>query len=516
MTEFGLNIRVLASEQAQATELGSADPVTPTVDLDYDPLRQRTLQVLTDGLSRRRRIVSRKQLEQQGQHLLVTSDEVKLLGEHLFATLFVGEIANTFWRMLDDVGQEKPHQQLTVRLSFEDRATTLAEWPWEYLRAPETETRPGFYLSTEVNLILSRYLPLSEGSSSPLPQAGPLRVLLLVSRPSDLGMENVDVGQLEATIKNAGQVHVKTVPMEDATREGVEEAIREDAPHVLHVVGEGGPSFATEPVIALVDDKGETDWVPESIFTSLVAPPERSPAVIVLHLWQPEEGGPERSPVLKDLNFEPLGPALVRARVPAVVAMRHALTGQRAAEFNNKFYTALASGETVEAAVRAARVRLRRIRDEPFPWAFGTPVLYRHKIEGLILVEEQVQPDAPKARSSQVSSTTNGASTAETRVAPAPRTPTVTGEGRDIGAIEDRAVALVSAGRERLTSMELDPATRAEMRRRLLKLQTHLQGLEPECHAGYLTEMTAPEDEPAWQELLDVIVEAAFDMGPGQ
>ena len=61
-----------------------------------------------------------------------------------------------------------------------------------------------------------------------------------------------------------------------------------------------------------------------------------------------------------DSLFGGLGPGLIRAGVPAVVAMQFSVPVQATISFAESFYTALARGETVSRAVAQGRRRLFR------------------------------------------------------------------------------------------------------------------------------------------------------------
>ena len=80
--------------------------------------------------------------------------------------------------------------------------------------------------------------------------------------------------------------------------------------------------------------------------------------------------------------FSGVATALVRAGVPAVLAMQFPISDQAAIAFSREFYRRLASGDALETAVTEGRLLISRRDPESLEWA--TPVLYL-RAEGLRL-----------------------------------------------------------------------------------------------------------------------------------
>jgi CHAT domain len=496
MKEFGLQVTVFASGVIHTEKLGQGGDVERG-NVDSDRLRSRTLECLSGLLNSGR---------------LQTREELEVLGEHLFETLFVPQVSKPFWEMLD---AKSRGQYLMVRLSFEESPEDLAALPWEYLYAPDTQTRPGFFLSAKVDLVLSRYLPLERGEPPAL-EPGPLRVLVLVSEPSNLAMKQLTraaksadrspLEELESAIRESGHVELETST--EASRMGFINPVSSFRPHVLHVIGHGHSHRRDPARIALLERDGTADWVPESIFADAFDASDWRPPVVVLHLWEPKSADGDAT-----LSFERLGPALVRKRIPAVVAMRNPMGGG-GTEFSRWFYGDLARGESVDAAVRQARYMLSM---KSAPWEFGTPVLYLHNVGGLIQREDAPTLEAaPGARSPRDARgddkdrvDSNGAGAQERTLGSAPRAKPAGSEERDLAALEDLASAMIGAGRERLDELQPDAETRLLVVKRLLKLKQDLAGLAPGRHSEHLMQVDASGD-PVWGQVLSAVVEAAL------
>ena len=93
-----------------------------------------------------------------------------------------------------------------------------------------------------------------------------------------------------------------------------------------------------------------------------------------------------------------IAPALTRAGIPAVVAMQYAIRDVNAVAFSRRFYSALASGETIDAAVTDGRQAIfNRSNSDERDW--GVPVLYLRTPGGVLFpkAEPETEPLPPIA-----------------------------------------------------------------------------------------------------------------------
>ncbi|MGC9359640.1 MAG: CHAT domain-containing protein, partial [Anaerolineae bacterium] len=95
-----------------------------------------------------------------------------------------------------------------------------------------------------------------------------------------------------------------------------------------------------------------------------------------------------------------LAPALVRAEVPAVVAMQWPVEDRAAIRFARLFYRALAMGRTVDECVAEGRIGASAASADPNDWA--APVLFLRSNSGRLWREDlaQVSDDSVSARAS--------------------------------------------------------------------------------------------------------------------
>jgi len=298
--------------------------------------------------------------------------EVQTFGALLYETLFEGEVERLFRQSLERLGAD---ERLRLQLVFRPDAYDLAGIPWEFLYCPDSETRRGFFLATKTDVVLSRYLPLDADRASLQPAELPIRFLIVVSRPKNLAAVLAEP-VVEAIAELSRDYPLKVTTLEQPTIETLLERLEDFAPHVLHFMGHG--QFRAEGEIALVEADSEAAlWVPDHSFAEFFD--RTQPRLVVL---QACEGGQ----IDLTNNFAGLAPRLVRAGIPAVVAMQYPVTNKTAIDFSSTFYQQLAKGEPADIAVQEARrwITLRdanayRGRD------FAAPVLYLHSRDGAIL-----------------------------------------------------------------------------------------------------------------------------------
>lgn len=308
--------------------------------------------------------------------------ELEVLGMHLYRMLFSGEVETFF----EETRKSVPAgERLRVQLSFQEAVSHLASLPWEYLYCPDTETRKGFFLSTDADLVLSRYMPIDKGRQPLGPGVSPLRILMVVSQPTNLAP--VIAGPVIEVIEKLPDVKVES--LDTPTVENFVDKLKETKPHVLHFIGHGRFYKAERKgEIALLgpDEKSER-WIGDNEFTDYFRQAGWTPRLVFLHLC-------EGATVDFNASFAGLAPPLIRANIPAVVAMQYPITNKAAIAFSKTFYRELASGAPIDHAVQSGRWRITAdVPDAYNTRVFGAPVLYIQSGDGVILPSVRVEPD---------------------------------------------------------------------------------------------------------------------------
>jgi hypothetical protein len=245
-------------------------------------------------------------------------------------------------------GRSKPRR---IRVRIDPPA--LHALPWELLR-DGTEA-----IAADADTPFSRYLAIGKTWGRALTDR-PLRVLAVISNPSDLGekydLPAADVALEEKTLREA---------FSRARSEGVSltflatpitlahlEAELRNSYHVLHFVGHGG--FNTkrqEAALYFENDDHTAQRVVDTDFTGMLDRLQTPPQLVVLAACQ----SATRS--LSEV-FTGLGPKLVQIGLPAVVAMQADVTMLTARHFAATFYRQLIAHGTIDLAMNEARSTL--------------------------------------------------------------------------------------------------------------------------------------------------------------
>ena len=312
------------------------------------------------------------------QVVLPQEQAIREFGSGLFEALITGDI-----RTLYDQQHTTARQQgMGVRLRLLVEAPELATIPWEYLLDPR---QPDFLcLSPQTPLV--RYVKLPQ-PLQPLTVHPPLRILGMVSSPSDLDPLDVEGEQARLTealapLEAQGLVQLRWVLGQ--TWQALQEHLWQGW-HVFHFIGHGAFNpRVDEGMLALADPSGKTHLLPGSQLGRMLA--NGRVRLVVLNACEGAKGSD------RDV-FSSTGAALARREIPAVVAMQAEISDRAALEFTRTFYKALAAGIPVDAALSEARTAIWISTPNTLEW--GTPVLYLRAPDGILFTLSDLPQSAP-------------------------------------------------------------------------------------------------------------------------
>jgi len=283
------------------------------------------------------------------------------LGNRLHRAIFSDPIRQLFERSFGEIEGE-PNLGLRIVLRIEPPELTIL--PWELLYDPDCD-----FLATSTRSPLIRYLEVKRRIRK-LRTRLPLRMLVVVpdgvdpERPLDSVREVSELFRALEDIDDCIDAKVLDGPV---TYDAVEEAM-EEAFDCFHFIGHG--AFDDERgYLLLHGDNGAIDGIDEQRFAGLFRNRERL-KLVVLNACQSAQTSPK-------LPFVGMAPQLVRAGVPAVVAMQYPIRDDAAVVFARRFYRALFRGEhrgRVEVAMCDARNRLSS--EFPDERELAAPVLF--------------------------------------------------------------------------------------------------------------------------------------------
>jgi hypothetical protein len=431
------------------------DPVLLPIACDDEPMRD-WLRRLREGFTER--------------------DELLALGQRLASYLLPpGPVRDLYQRSLGMAEAKGLRLRLRLRISPPE----LAALPWEYTY----DEGIGDFLSLNPRTALVRY------HSQPVPPRSiashrPVPILVVISnppdvRPLDTAREirnlikalrrlleedgaTIDVlwsglpqeqREIEALV--ADQAGTRLLP-DPASADGLRNALRREY-RVIHYVGHGGFDEEMGGGLVLAGDQGRGILVGARTLARELR--GSSVAVIVLNACQSATESTARS-------YMGLAPNLIRAGVPAVVAMQYAIADSSAVSFTRALYRALADGWPLDAAVTEGRKAISaRLTEDDADW--GIPVLFMRSSDGVLWKEEAGEMDG--------------------KVSTPPASPGADDQGRGdrisarIGNVGRGAQ--VAVGKQITQTMAQAPAgltgaERAEIDRLLAQLESQLAGLD--------------------------------------
>jgi len=326
-------------------------------------------------------------------------EAAKAFGGQLYRAIFAEDVQNCLSGSLAVATQAGNGLRIRLRLS---EAVELADLPWEYLFNPSANR----FLSLSISTPLVRVIDLA-GALAPLDVQPPLRVLVVVSGPTDLPALDVEKEweRLRAALGELSQRGaVEVVRLEQPTLAALQSALRRSTFHILHFIGHGFfDARAGDGVLAFADETGRARMIRGMELGTLLFD-EKSLRLVVLNACEGARTSAE-SP------FGGVAQSLLQQGVPAVIAMQFAISDRAAITFSSELYAALADGYAVDGAVAEARKAIFS-HGEGVEW--GTPVLYMRAGDGRIFrlapgaVSGQIGESARQKFSTPVSPTGTG------------------------------------------------------------------------------------------------------------
>jgi hypothetical protein len=343
-------------------------------------------------------------------------------GQALFAALFAG--GGDIRRAYDKASARADALnagRLRVRLWIDDDAVELHALPWERLYHPSRAY--AVPLTTSTQTPFSRYTSLETAEPTPVTEK-PVKLLAAIANPLNLpgglapAKVDVEVESLRQALSEfdkTKQVQVTLMPgrtglapeqREQLEAEGwkiveghtsLDNLLRHlPGQHAFHFVGHGafkragdhGPGQA-----ALYLEKPDGAWqaVKDDDIVSRLAAVGELPHLIFLVACESAVRDPNA-----EHPFIGFGPKLVRAGVPAVVAMQDVVPVEMARQLSGEFYRRLIEHGEVDQALSQARLVI--FNPKQVDWAI--PVLFMRLKEGRLFAEAEKEREREKEKES--------------------------------------------------------------------------------------------------------------------
>jgi hypothetical protein len=297
--------------------------------------------------------------------------ELVELGTILFRALFQDKIKEAYSRSKVRL---KSNQGLRLRLHIDTEvAHPVAALPWEFLYDPEIQ---GHLVLRDIPIV--RCIPGPPRNTRPMGQ-GRLKVLVSSARTPPAQNSQPELQAIETVLKKLGDF-VEVVVEPSMTTRKLRSILREFAPHVWHFVGHGGLSRENRSLLLFEDENGDPTGINADVLSALLS--GQGVSLVVLSACNGAK--------LTDKPFYNLAPQLIKADIPAVVAMQFPISEEGACAFANEFYSELVEGSLVEVCVNEGRSAVLEHISLP-DW--GVPVIYTRDKPDVLLKRR----GAPKA-----------------------------------------------------------------------------------------------------------------------
>ena len=349
------------------------------------------------------------------------AQDVVVYGRALRDFLFHGELAN-LWSIAKSRADATCEGRLRIRLRIEQNAAGLQRLAWEKLIPAGGDATIAW--SNRASTPFSRYIPLALAEDAPVRER-PLRVLVAMASPADLAPEfvqldtDVEVNNVRGplfALAQADQFKLTVMP----GRKGVSAALRQeletegvtivDGPttaaaltqamsrhHLVFYVGHGaydrGPDSVGNTYLFLETEEGLLELVADVDFARLLASQDQQPHFVFLSAC-------ETALRLKEDShpFVGLGPRLIEAGLPAVVAMQALLPVETAHALVSMFIRQLSNHGLVDRALSEARAPLYRQDND----AWAIPVLFMRTRDGRVAVGDPAYEMLQRIRKQQL------------------------------------------------------------------------------------------------------------------
>ena len=296
-------------------------------------------------------------------------------GQALFAAAFpVGsDLHRGIYSVLDS--SRRDEQQLRFRLNIDGGAPTeLHALHWELL-ADGRDFAVGRSPVTVFSRYVSRPHPFGQSPTKP-------RMLCVIAAPIDVHryqMAPIDydytlrkLEQCFADLRAGLEIDYLERPV---TPERLRDALKRRRYDLLHIHGHGTLPRRGESALVLENNEHKACFTTESAVRGVLLGLGDLKLITLVAC----HGGQASLP---DEHLSGLAGSLVRQNVPAVIAMRRAISMSVAFRFTRHFYHQLAERPCVDAAVNEARHRL--YMDDPGGVDWSSPVLYMRLEDGLL------------------------------------------------------------------------------------------------------------------------------------
>ncbi len=288
-------------------------------------------------------------------------EKIRELGRYLHELLFPDRVK---WMLFDSITHvAEKGDGLRIRLQIEP--PELQKLPWEYCYSDDF----GYYaLRLDTPIVRYEKRPFTSQS---LPVPSPLKVLVVVSEPHDKDDLNVEKEvQIISNILGLMGGNVQLEILKNAEISRMRRALNKN-PHIFHFIGHGEQRGNNAGTLTFEDKFGGSHEITgEQLMVQLRGLGIKT---IILNACKTAGSGTQNA-------FGSVATALIRAEIPAVIAMKFNIRDDVALGFTRDLYSGLVAGQPLDTAVTNMRIGAHTLGESHW----GIPTLYMHSPNGKI------------------------------------------------------------------------------------------------------------------------------------
>lgn len=298
----------------------------------------------------------------------------KEAGILLFDSLFTGTCRSLFDQSLGMLRESEKGLRVKLHINpEEDSLLDVSRLPWELMYKSDTRE----FLNLSIQTPLVRYLEVPR-PFAPLPFYSPLRILVIISDPSEVAA--LDLEQEQRLIKESwgSRADVQVDFLEKPTKTALQSRLAAADYHVVHFMGHGEFDKDTGEGVLFLEAEDGTPAMITGHTLGVLLRDEPALRVVFLNACKTAEGTGQ-----KDHDpFAGVSSAIVMAGVPVVVAMQFPITDRAAIAFTDQFYRMLPDSHPVDLIVAESRKAI--FSDQPGAMEWATPVLLMRSPDGIV------------------------------------------------------------------------------------------------------------------------------------
>lgn len=219
----------------------------------------------------------------------------------------------------------------------------------------------------------------------------PLKILAMISSPHDyppLDVEHEWRQLKEALVDLEGRGLLSLERIDSANLAALQARLQRSDVHVFHFIGHGKFDERDQDGLLLFEDENKRGRPLSAQYLGPLLHNHRALRLVVLNSCEGARASPNDP-------FSGAAQSLVQQGIPAVVAMQFEITDRAASTFAHGFYSALAAGYPVDAALVQSRTAIFA-QGNDIEW--GTPVCFTRAPSGQLfdLQRSPVPPIVPK------------------------------------------------------------------------------------------------------------------------